>query len=76
MCALVELPKCHFGSYMNITNSLRFWLIHSAESSSKNAALNFNPFVVTDVEEGVLLQKEVIKDFITVSLVTVAPSFN
>jgi len=52
--AAEELPQCHFGSYVHITDSFWLWLIHSAESSSKNAAFNFDAFVVTDVEKGVL----------------------
>jgi len=76
MCAAEELPECHFGSYVHITDSLWFWLIHSAESSSENAAFNLDASVVTDVEEGVLLQKELVKDFVAVPLVAVASSFN
>ena len=76
MSAAEELLECDFGSYVYITDSWGFRLVHSTESSSKNAAFNFNALFVAYVEEGVRLQKELIKDFVAVPLVLVAPSFN
>jgi len=53
MCAAEELLKCDFGSYVYITDSWGFRLVHPSEGSSKNAAFNFDALVVAYVKEGV-----------------------
>jgi hypothetical protein len=76
MGATEELLECDFCSYIYITDPRGLRLVHSTESSSKNAAFNLNALVVANVEEGILLHKELIKDFVTVPLVLVATSFD
>lgn len=72
--AAVELLEGDVEGDANILELWSTWLIQSTKSSSEDTTLKLGTCVITDIEEWVHSEEEVVKDLVAVVLVRVATS--